>query len=150
MADKKESYKNYKIAIELVRHEGQLLWLIFGGFSVIDSALLLFAIDRHYAFSIAGLVLTVIWLFSYIRSYNMYVFRIMQAREVEPNECTLLKKGGEFSKGEKVTVGEEKPRQQPLRGLKTGRLIYAIFVVFIVLYLLLIFAKVFNCNFLQL
>jgi hypothetical protein len=122
MALKTEDLERYKVAIEHVRYEGQLLWQIFGSFLLTHTIFMAFLLQAAtgnaqiipsyrlgmFIASIAGMVLCIPWAGSYARSSAFYIFRMAQARQVEPKDWTLVGKDGEnFSSGNIVILGAE-------------------------------------------
>lgn len=108
----------YQSALEHLRYEGQLLWQIFAPFLLAHTVFLAFLLPsalgsepvvgfRPGAFfaAVAGLLLWLPWMASYLRSSRYYDFRMAQAKEAEPCDWNLLGGRGErFAAGEPVRV----------------------------------------------
>lgn len=142
----KATDERYRTALEQVRYEGQLLWQIFGAFLLAQTVFLAFllqtAFSKHgyqpavFFPGLLGLFLCLPWLASYLRSSDYYVFRMAQAKEVEPEGWNIIRGAGErFSGGNPVEVGGKSYRVNWLgRALRTKRSVPALVLAFALAY----------------
>lgn len=139
----------YRVALEQVRYEGQLLWQIFGAFLLAQTVFMAFLLQATFTqplvltfrvgpfvAALIGLVLCLPWAATYLRSSAYYIFRMAQAREAEPEGWKLLKDVGEaFSEGRQVKVGATPYQVGWLsRNLRTKHSVPVIIVVFVIVY----------------
>lgn len=138
----------YRIALEQVRYEGQLLWQIFGAFLLAHTVFLAFLLQSAfngdspgYRLSVffpglLGLFLCLPWFASYLRSSDYYIFRMAQAKEAEPEDWNIIRGNGEvFSKGDSVEIGGRFYRVNWLgRVLRTKRSVPALVLAFALAY----------------
>ncbi len=110
--------QEYLTTLEHVRYEGQLLWQIFGAFLLAHTVFVAFLLQATFGSGqvaqyrlgtfiagFSGLLLCIPWMASYLRSSAYYIFRMLQAREKEPSNWSLIKgKGENFSAGKPVIV----------------------------------------------
>jgi len=107
----------YTQALEQVRYEGQLLWQIFGAFLLAHSVFLAFLLQSAFSTpgagfkpsvfypGLLGAFLCLPWFAAYTRSSDYYIFRMAQAKAMEPDGWNLIKGVGEqFAGGEAVVV----------------------------------------------
>jgi hypothetical protein len=106
-ADKTNLYEH---ALTLIEHQFQIFWLVFGAFLLAETVLLggigSMAKDGPPELvccaSFLGFVLTVPWWTSFRYNHAMYVLRIMQARQYEPDVGSFLTEGQKLIDGDKV------------------------------------------------
>ena len=139
-------------ALEQARYEGQLLWQIFGAFllphTVFVAFLLQSVFNNHmpdyepavFFPGLLGAVLCLPWYASYSRSSDYYIFRMAQAKAVEPPDMGLIAGAGErFSDGEQVEVGGKPYRIKRLgRVLRTKKSVPVLILTFLGVYLALV------------
>lgn len=121
-------------ALEQVRYEGQLLWQIFGAFLLAHTVFLAFILQSAFSLpdgyqaavffpGILGAILCLPWFAAYSRSSDYYIFRMAQAKALEPDGGNLIKGQGEqFSAGHAVVIDGKPYRVNWLgRALRTKR-----------------------------
>lgn len=142
----------YRIALETMRYEGQLLWQIFVAFLVIHTVFVSFLFQsltdiksiglypgRFFA-SLGGLTLCLPWIASYLRNVAHYRYHLARARLLENKGWHLYGDSGrDFSYGEKVKVGDEYHQLGWLaRHVQSGRMIPPVIAVFVIFYMAVI------------
>ncbi|WP_440121717.1 hypothetical protein [Tenacibaculum sp. Ill] len=155
MNKKTEQIERYKVSIDLLRYEGEMLWKILSSYMIVNTIILGFITQIAYKdiqnavltfypicffAGILGLILIVPWLGTFLRNSNYYHFRMLQAKRNEPKKWRLLKHEGEhFAKGEQVEVYNQKIQIGSLgRLMRNKRAIYFIVGIFTLIYMTLI------------
>ena len=135
MPDEDKILQKYQIAIETMRYEGQLLWQIFNAFLLAHTVFMAFLLQAAFNLQagshnigsfiagVIGILLCIPWMATYQRSSEYYIFRMIQAREAEPDGWGFLKdKSEDFSAGKAVQIGNSTYRVNWLaRVLRTKR-----------------------------
>ena len=151
MPEEEIKIQRYQIAVENMRYEGQLLWQISNAFLIVHTVFMAFLLQttfsqnakcQSYGLFLAGLIgvlLCIPWMASYQRSSHYYIFRLFQAREVEPEGWDILKnKGEEFSSGQKIRIGKSTCQINWLaRVLRTKRSVPLLILTFASTYILI-------------
>lgn len=107
--------KLFELSFQYVLYEAQVLWQLSQVFLVgnsflaglIGTTLTNGEVDSPWIFSLSilGMVISILWLLAYTRTYNYYKFRIAQATQREPEGWMLFTDDGKyFSKGEPLIV----------------------------------------------
>ena len=147
--------EKYKISIELLKYEGEMLWQIMSVYMVINTILLGFISQLAFknsneyspmyhpicfSASVFGLIILLPWLGTFIRNSDYYFFRMAQAKESEPDEWNLLKKdGANFAKGNQVKIEKQSYQIGRLgRFMKNKQAVYCMIVLFAISYFILI------------
>lgn len=122
------SYSNsnaYSHAIELLKYEGEMLWVILSACMVVNVLLVGFIAqvvsDPEYVYSdgsvrceigaVIGIFLSFAWYGTFLRNSSYYHFRMEQAKGYEDFAYPLLNNPGEdFANGKEVTVNGKKIR----------------------------------------
>jgi hypothetical protein len=142
----------YAHALEQVRYEGQLLWQIFGAFLLAHTVFMAFLLQSAFNSEtpgyqpavffpgLVGALLCLPWFAAYTRSSDYYIFRMAQAKAVEPKGWNLVAgQGEEFSDGKPVNVDSKTYRVNPLgRILRTKRSVPLLIIIFLATYLALV------------
>lgn len=122
MEDQEIQFERYKIAVEQVRYEGKLGWDNFRTFLIAHTIFIGFLLKgafesqdiysiESFCVSLIGIWLCIAWWATKERNHAYYIFRMAQARELEPDGWNYFKgKGQKFSDGESVKI-EKKPYQ---------------------------------------
>ncbi len=94
-----------------------------------------------------GILVSILWLFSYSRTSKYYEFRIAQAKQREPKNWMLFNEDGEyFSQGDTLEI-EGKRHSFWLWRLSSLLIIKILAVMFVIFYLIVIVFFVFNFKF---
>lgn len=112
--------ENYKIAVDLVIFEGEMLWQIMSAFLLVNTILVTFMASIAFkdqnswypqfsfpCFITGALGLAIIfpWYGTFVRNTAFYNLRIEQAKALEQTNLKLLKETGEyFAKGYQVYI----------------------------------------------
>lgn len=142
----------YAHALEQVRYEGQLLWQIFGAFLLAHTVFLAFLLQSSFNTAVPGFqsavfypallgaLLCLPWYAAYSRSSDYYIFRMTQARSLEPAGWNLIQgQGVQFSAGNAVDIGGQSYRVNWLgRVLRTKRSVPLLLLSFLGAYLALV------------
>ncbi|HCT94992.1 MAG: hypothetical protein A2X19_09505 [Bacteroidetes bacterium GWE2_39_28] len=147
--------EKYKIAIDLLKYEGVMLWQIMSAYMIVNTVFLGFISQaafkdyKDYTFhydpicflaGIFGLILIVPWLGTFLRNSDYYHFRMAQSKKVEPDGWCLLRDNGEdFAKGREVQI--EGKRYQIVclgRLMRNKRAVYWMIALFGIIYSILI------------
>ena len=145
------SSDHYSHALEQVRYEGQLLWQIFGAFLLAHTVFLAFLFQSAFTApsgfqpsvffpGLLGAVLCFPWFATYTRSSDYYIFRMAQARALEPDGWNIIRGQGEnFSAGQSVVVAEKCYRVSWVgRVLRTKRSVPMLVLSFLGAYVVLV------------
>lgn len=142
------SFDSYRVALETMRYEGNLLWQIFVAFLIIHTVFISFLFQsllvlsaygfypgRFFA-AVGGLALCVPWCASYSRNAAHYRYHLAKVRLAEQEGWHLYSGcGREFSAGKRVQVGSEVHQLGWLAcRVKSGRMIPPVIVTFVVFY----------------
>ena len=100
MDDKDIYLENYKLLVDLVKHEGKLYWDRYNVWLVLISAILvatqyaepldLFGLELSFFISILGLITSVVWFSTASRSRKQVNHYISIARDIENNKLKKL------------------------------------------------------------
>lgn len=109
--------EDYDRAILLIQSQVQLLWLIFGAFLLSETVLVgaITSVDmnnpRNLALcgSILGVILSLLWLCTFLYNHAFYRLRIEEAKRFEPKEGIFFDNGYKLHKGDTV-IGIKIPR----------------------------------------
>lgn len=113
MSELDDSVKKYEAALSLLFYEGQIGWQMNVVFIAINAVIINLLLkdknqfDNIYSIILGaiGLIISIIWLFTFKRNSRYYHFRMAQAREAEPEEWKLLsERGFDFSKGKSIII----------------------------------------------
>ncbi len=121
MTEENDQKTRYKIALENLRYQGQLLWTIMGIFLIAQSVILQsilgdFSSINSFWGSVIGMLLSIMWILIFHRNMDLFILRMAQAKDVEPPDWNLLNGAGEnFSNGKQVNIGG-KPYHMSLLG----------------------------------
>lgn len=119
MEDQQIQLERYKIAVEKVRYEGKLGWDNFRTFLIAHSIFIGFLLKdvfesqdiysiESFCVSLIGIWLCIAWWATKKRNHVYYIFRMAQARELEPDGWNYFKeKGQKFSDGKSVEIQGE-------------------------------------------
>jgi len=141
--------EKYKICLEMTRYEGDLLWKIFGNFLLANTVFIAFIVSNLFnkplftyrleifIFGIIGFIFSILWMSTYLRNSKFYIFRMLQAREAEPDGRNIINGNGiNFSKGSSVIVSDEKIKINWLgRIFRTKRSIPIFIFLFVAIYI---------------
>lgn len=148
----RDRLEKYKIFLNVTLNEGHVLWSFSQAFLIANTIVFAFIAQRMtsnefsrepdiwtFLLSIIGLLIALLWLFSYRRRSSYYEFRAAQLREIEPDDWGLIKgKGKDFSDGEEVMVDGKRYRLGIGGRLRTRTIITFFILLFVVLYSFLI------------
>jgi len=142
----------YGHAIDLLKYEGEMLWLILSACIVVNVLLVGFlaqcVIAKDADFEkvrvtcgiggVIGFLLSIAWYGTFLRNSAYYKFRMWQAKELEDKSFELLNnKGFDFAEGKEVTINGEKFQLKGLsRYMKNKRAGAILIIVFAVIYIL--------------
>jgi hypothetical protein len=143
--------EHYAHALEQVRYEGQLLWQIFGAFLLAHTVFVAFLLQSAFSNTapgfqasvfypaMLGAILCLPWYATYSRSSDYYIFRMAQAKALEPAGWNLIQGQGEqFSAGKPVVIAGERYRVNWLgRMLRTKRSVPLLLLSFLAAYVTL-------------
>jgi len=112
MAKDESNIKKYEAALSLLFYEGQIGWQMNIVFIAINAAIISLLIKKtdqgdlyNAILGLIGLIISIVWWFTFSRNSKYYHFRMAQAREIEPEKWGLLaKRGYDFSKGEEIII----------------------------------------------
>jgi len=155
MDKKTDRIEKYKVAIELLRFEGEMLWKILSSYMIVNTIILGFIaqvtfekIDKvvfsYYPIcfiaGILGIILIFPWVGTFLRNSDYYHLRMAQAKKAEPKEWKLLKgKGEKFAEGGRVKILNESYQISCLGKLmRNKRAVYILVGIFGLIYLSLI------------
>lgn len=130
MDEEQQKSERYKICIDLLKFEGQMLWQIMTPFMVVNGILLAFIsnkvehnfTDLHHNLAcfyagLFGIILIIPWWGTFVRNTYYYHFRMDQAKSDEPVNWKILNEAGKkFADGGEVIVNEV-PHQIPPMGI---------------------------------
>ena len=89
--------------------------------------------------SIIGLLISILWFFSFMRISKYYEFKIAQAKQREPDGWMLLREDGEnFSEGDSVKINDKK-YSVGLGRLSNLAIVKILILIFMIFYLYIIF-----------
>lgn len=144
----------YKLAHQTVLNEAHILWQSSNIFLVANTLLAAFIgsglLDPEkniiykpnpslFLLSIIGLFISVLWWGSYRRTSNYYKFRMAQATQREPEGWNLFDGDGKnFANGDMVEIGTEKYNLGAGKIFRNHRVVTALAILFIVLYLIVL------------
>jgi len=131
----------YAEAMQMLRHEGTMLWQRFSAFLVVHG--LFAALLAHAALdtrphrplvafgSLAGLALCWVWLSTFRRGNAFFDLRVAQATHFEPSEWKIIAGDGKtFSEGGVVTIDGESRKMDPIGRCRMRYMVYvAIFIL---------------------
>jgi len=146
--DEKDIEK-YKITLELLKYEGEMLWQILTVYMLVNTIIIGFVsqikVDNVTIFTfkpilffagVFGLLLTLPWLGTFIRNSEYYHFRMAQAKQAEPKDWRLLRdQGQKFAQGDQITINNEKFQIICLgKIMRNKRAIYFVICLFALVY----------------
>lgn len=119
MENEQLKLEKYKIAVEQVKYESELLWQIMNVYMLSNSVFIGLIANSlnsdiisdewrptYLIFGGLGVLIAVAWLGAFLRCNKYYHFRMAQAKELEPEDMKLLNDRGErFSNRESVYIG---------------------------------------------
>ena len=101
------SVAKYNVALDLLKHEADLYWKIFGAFFLSQTVFLAFLLQKssslfnqlkweptEWVTALIGILLCFPWYASHLRRTEWYRFRMAQAEREEPNGFNLIKEDG--------------------------------------------------------
>lgn len=152
--DKEEKeLEMYKVAIDLVRFEGEMLWQINNAFMVVHTIFISFIAITGFSVTmenenlnlpcfiggILGIVLIVPWYGTFLRNSKYYHFRMAQAREIEPSGWDIIRgRAKQFADGKEVTIDEPYKMGFFSNWMKNKRALNWVISVFVIIYLILV------------
>lgn len=151
----------YKIAVDLLMYEGEMLWQIMNTFMVANTIYVGFvamSFDAELAFkacnptymvvAIVGLLISFAWRGTFKRNSNYYKFRMAQVKEFEPSDTRLFgRKGYLFAEGRKVKIGRHTYQNKCLANFMRNKRAGNILIwTFIGIYLLLLLSSINFCG----
>lgn len=153
MNKEQKDLENYKLLFDVVLHESKAMWetsqlflisntilatilgaSLSGSFGKIDSSNRIIV----WLLSILGLVISILWGFSYNRTSKYYKFRMAQIRKIEPTGFNIFKGiGKSVSDGNNVEIEGKNYTARVLglnfRSLFIVNIIIALFIIFFIL-----------------
>lgn len=149
-----EKQTAYGHALDLLRYEGEMLWVILSACMVVNVLIVGFIAqtiaDKDYCYfkgslpciagAFLGIVLSIAWYGTFLRNSQYYHFRMAQAKQLENKNYPLLrKKGYKFSKGQKVFVGKQSFQLTGLSQYMQNKYAGHILIIgFVIIYILII------------
>lgn len=150
---KDDRIEKYKIGLQLALNEGHVLWSFSQAYLVANTIIFAFISQRMsqsnlsiqpdfwtFILSLSGLIITALWLSSYIRRSDYYKFRIAHLNDIEPNGWNFVKgKGKDFSDGKDVTINGKTYRIGFLGRPRTKHISIIFIFLFILIYTFLLY-----------
>jgi hypothetical protein len=144
-----DNHEDYDAAIQHLFADCDAAWRSFESFLLAQTVFLAFLLQNAFAnqedqftfrigafgASIVGIVICVLWWACCARNFAYMKLRVLQARNIEPKDWSLLNGVGlAFSEGKEVTIGKGHYRMRWYARLRASYTIYILILIFAIVY----------------